>query len=96
MTHKEKLERARRAARDARILKPLLAFAIVAIATAAFLELVSPESALAVILAPALAGLAYPTSRGAPSYQELVELLEAESTRQPEIDPLIDALSRKA
>lgn len=95
MSRDEKLKRARRAARDERVLKPLLALAILAIAVAAFLGLVSPELALAVILAPALAGLAYPTSRRAPSYAELVELLAAESAQQPS-DPLVDALSRKA
>lgn len=88
----KKLQKARAAARDERILKPLLAFAILALAVASFLGAIPAQFALIAMLAPALAGLSWPRVRGAPSYAELVELID---TPAEPVDPIIDALSRK-
>ncbi len=90
-TRDDVLRKARRAARSERILKPLLAFAIMATALAGFFDVITAEVALALILAPALVGLASPMTRGAPSYAELVALIDGDK----EVDPIIDALTRK-
>ena len=92
-TKKNLVQKAKRASRDERFLKPFLAISILGITLCAFFELISTEISLIVILPLALAGIAHPTSRGAPSYSELIDLIE---TEEEEVDPIVDVLSRKA
>lgn len=94
MSNEHALRRARKASRDARLIRPALAFGILMFAAGYFLGFVPADTALIAILIPALVGLAGPRARGAPTYAELVEMLEASEAKH--VDPLIDVLTRRS
>lgn len=75
-------------------MRPLMALFIVLSVCGLFLGFIPADTAFLGVLAPALVTLAGPRARAAPSYSELVDMLAA--TEAKEVDPLIEALTRRS
>lgn len=91
-SREQSLLKARKAAHEEKILKPLLAAVILLTATLSFVGLMDAKIALLAIVPAALAGLSHPKSRGAPGYAELLALVDI---NKKTVDPIVDVLSRK-
>ena len=89
----ESLTRARRAAREARYLHPLLFCAGVCVALTGITGLVDAQLALIFMLPLFASALVWPRTRQAPSYAELVDLAEQ---NRVERDPLVEALAPRS
>jgi hypothetical protein len=88
----ESLKKARKAAMEEKRFKPMIVFFVLLAACLAFFELLSFPIAILVMLPVAIAGITWPESRGAPSYGELVDMIDQQEHHE---DPIIEALTRK-